>query len=88
MVDEQGDFDPIALRGRLAERNEHFAEFLDHPLHGDEVAASSPGWTEWYAYRALPADAQDPPGLTSADFARAYRDIPHPAGILDRKRGE
>lgn len=88
MGDEQGDFDPIALRARLAERDEHFAEFLAHPLYRDEVAASSPGWTEWHAYRAVPVDAQDPPGLTSADFVRAYRDLPHPAGILDRERGE
>ena len=81
-------FDPIALRGRLAERNEYFAECLKAPLYRDEAWAAMPGLMEWYEYRAIPAEEQDPPGLTSADFARAFRDIPHPGGILNRKRGE
>jgi len=84
---EQMSLNPNALRVRLAERNEHFAEFLTYPLYMDEVAAASPGWAEWHAYRSLPRDEQDPPGLTAADFARTYRDVPHPAGILDKKRG-
>ena len=89
MVDSDGvNLDPIALRARLAERNEHFAASLDHPLHADEVAAASPGWAEWHAYRGLPPEDQEPPGLTPADFARAYRDAPHPGGILETKRGE
>lgn len=82
------DFDPIASRARLAERNEHFAACLATPLYADEAWAVMPGLMEWHTYRAVPPEEQDPPGLTAADFARAYRNIPHPAGILSKKRGE
>jgi hypothetical protein len=81
-------FDPLALRATLARRDEAYAEFLAAPLYPDEAAALMPGSTEWHAYRALPPGEQDPPGLTAGDFAEAYRDIPHPAGILDQSRGE
>jgi hypothetical protein len=85
--DEPVPFNPIALRARLAERDESYAAFLADPLYADEAAALMPGVAEWHAYRCLPPDAQEPSGLTAGDFARGYRDIPHPAGILDKKRG-
>lgn len=88
MVDGSTDFDPLALRARLAERHAGCAELLEHPLYVDEQAASMPGWREWHAYRDLPPGLQDPPGLTAEDFATAYRNVPRPAGILDRKLGE
>lgn len=88
MVETDGfGFDPLVLRTRLAERDEAYAAFLADPLYADEAAAVMPGLSEWHAYRSLPIEVQKPPGLTSADFASAYRDVPHPAGILDRKRG-
>ena len=89
MVKTDGfSFDPFELRERLAERDETYSAFLAHPLYADEAAALMPGLREWHAYRGPPRDAQEPPGLTSADFALAHRDVPHPAGILDRKRGD
>jgi hypothetical protein len=80
------DFEPIALRGKLAERSEGVAEFLAFPLSAVDDAAQMPGWREWHAYRGLPPEEQDPPGLTAGDFAAAYRGIAHPAGIADAHR--
>jgi hypothetical protein len=57
-------------------------------LYVDEAAALMPGLAEWHAYRSLPSDAQKPSGLNAGDFARAYRALPHPAGILSKARGE
>lgn len=89
MTESEGvRFDPMTLRARLAEYDESYAVFLADPLYADEAAALMPGLTEWYAYRGLRSEAQEPPGLTSADFASAYRDVSHPAGILDTKRLE
>jgi hypothetical protein len=85
--DERVSFDPNGLRATLAERDEAYAAFLADPLYADEAAALMPGVAEWHAYRCLPPDAQEPPGLTAADFATGYRAVPHPAGILDKKRG-
>jgi hypothetical protein len=87
MVESGGArFDPLRLRTRLAERDESYAAFLAAPLYADEAAAVMPGLAEWHTYRGLPREVQEPAGLASADFAAAYRDVPHPAGILDRKR--
>jgi hypothetical protein len=79
------NFDPVALRARLAVCDESFAAFLAAPLYPDEAAARMPGLAEWHAYRRLPPEAREPPGLTSADFASGYRNVPHPAGILDKE---
>jgi hypothetical protein len=84
---ERVTFDPIALRITLAERDEGYAAFLVDPLYADEAAALMPGLTEWHTYRGLPREEQEPPGLTAGDFATTYRGAPHPAGILDKKRG-
>jgi hypothetical protein len=81
-------FDPIALRSWLAEHSEGYAAFLANPLFADEAAARMPGFAEWHAYRALPPVARRPRGLNAGDFASAYRTIPHPAGILEKKRSD
>lgn len=81
-------FDPVEMRSRLAARNESFAEFLRYPLYSDEAAAKMPGLYDDYAYRALPPEEQVPPGLSSGDFADAFRDIPHPAGVLEQTRAQ
>lgn len=87
MMENDGfGFDPLVLRARLAERDAAYAAFLVDPLYADEAAALLPGLSEWHAYRGLPPQAREPPGLTSGNFASAYRDVPHPAGILDKKR--
>lgn len=89
MEDREGlKFDPVAMREKLAARNGYFAACLQDSLYADEAAALMPGWMEWHEYRAIPPEEQDPPGLMPADFARAYRDIAHPGGILNKKRGE
>ena len=80
-------FDAMRLRAQLAERDESYAAFLAAPLYADEAAALMPGLAEWHAYRGLPCEAREPASLTSVDFAAAYRDIPHPAGMLDKRRG-
>jgi hypothetical protein len=35
-----------------------------------------PGWREWHWYRSKPEVERDPPGLTAAQFAEAYRSDP------------
>jgi hypothetical protein len=85
---EGAGFDPIAMRAKLAERNEGFAEFLKSPLYADEAEVFMPGFTAYHTYRGLAPEQQDPPGLNSGDFAEAFRGIPHPGGILSIKRGE
>ena len=80
-------FDPVQMRTRLAERDPAFAEFLEHPLYPDEAAATMPGLYDYYAYGALLPEERIPPGLTAGDFAKAYRDVPHPGGILEETRG-
>lgn len=77
---EDVSFDPGVVRASLAAQNEGFSEFLSVPLSASDDAARMPGWREWQAYRRLPPEAQDPPGLTAGDFAVVYRDVPHPAG--------
>lgn len=81
-------FDPMEMRARLAARDEYFAEFLRYPLYSDEAAAKMPGMYDYYAYRRLPPEEQVPPGLNAGDFANAFRDIPHPAGVLAQTRAE
>ncbi|HEX6367352.1 MAG TPA: hypothetical protein VF006_00385 [Longimicrobium sp.] len=89
MTGTQGvSFDPLALRASLADRDESYAAFLADPLFADEAAAMMPGLAEWHAYRGQPTAEQEPAGLSAGDFANAYRDIPHPAGILEKRRGE
>jgi hypothetical protein len=78
-------FDPIALRGKLAAQSAGLAEFLAFPLSAADDAAQMRGWRDWHAYRGLPPEEQDPPGLTAGDFATAYRGIAHPAGISDAR---
>ncbi|HEU0301231.1 MAG TPA: hypothetical protein VFR37_17335 [Longimicrobium sp.] len=85
---EPVSFDPMEMRARLAERDEYFAEFLRNSLCSDEAAARMPGLYDYYAYRRLPPEEQVPPGLNSGDFANAFRDIPHPGGVLEQTRAE
>jgi hypothetical protein len=49
------------------------AAFLkDTGQEGPFVEVDRPGWREWFAYKSLPPDQQQPPGLTAADFAEPF----------------
>lgn len=63
------------LKARLHREMREFAGGSLRPgLPGS--ADSMPGWREWHWYRSRPPAEQHPPGLTSADFADAYRSDP------------
>jgi hypothetical protein len=62
------------IRGatRPARDPEEAAFLKETGQEGPFIEVERPGWKEWLAYKSLPPDQQQPPGLTAADFARPF----------------
>lgn len=72
------DRDPIDWDEIKARLHREIWEFAGRNLKSAVPGISDeiPGWAEYNWYRSRPPEERNPPGLTAADFAEAYRGDP------------